>query len=215
VVCDLDGTLFDNRPRTLQILIEYADEVRDEYPDVAEALTTLQLEGVQYLLSDTLRECGLTHVEIVRDISLYWRERFYSEDYLTYDEPFLGATDYVNACHDAGATIVYVTNRDVPGMLLGTVASLREHGLPIGVVGVELVLKPDASMGDEAFKRMVLPTLTQLGDVVGFFDNEPANCNIARSFFPDAEVALLETQKVAGAPTPEEGVAHVSDFRIL
>ena len=215
VVFDLDGTLYDNRPRTLQILRDYAEDVRAEYPDVAGCIETLDIESIRYLLSTTLKDCGLKHVDVVRDITHWWQERFFSDDFITYDLPNDGAPEYVNACHESGASIIYMTGRDVPGMLLGTIASLRDHDFPVAVAGVELVLKPDATLPDEAFKRAALPTLTRVGQVVGFFDNEPANCNIARQIFPDADVALLETQQVPGAPDADDGVHHVTDFRIL
>ncbi len=215
LVFDLDGTLYDTRYRTLQILMEYVDEVRSEFPDVADALATLEVQRVRYLLTDTLRECGLTHPDLVRDVTHFWRERYFSDEYCEYDTPTEGAPEYVRACHEAGAGIVYLAGRDIPGMLLGTVVSLRDHGFPIAVSGAELVLKPDATMGDEAFKRGTLPLLGRGGRVVGFFDNEPANCNLARQLYPDAEVAMLDTQKVPGAPDHEDGVQLVSDFRIV
>lgn len=213
VVFDLDATLFDNRPRTLQILMEYAGEVAAEFPDVADALGALTIENVAYLLSDTLRVVGLTHGDVVSDITTYWRDRFFTDDYLRFDTPVDGAADYVNACHAAGATIVYMTGRDIPGMLPGTVASLRDSGFPIGLGGVEMVLKPDATMPDEAFKRNALPTLRRSGEVVAFFDNEPANCNLAQLGYPDSIVVLVDTQRVPGAPDPDAGVEPISDFR--
>ncbi|MEM9192395.1 MAG: HAD family hydrolase, partial [Myxococcota bacterium] len=114
VVFDLDGTLFDNRPRTLQILLDYADEVEDEFADVAGCLRSLTVERVAYLLSTTLRTVGLTHVDVVRDITHFWRERFFSDDYLQFDLPNPGAPEYVTACHESGATILYLSARDVP-----------------------------------------------------------------------------------------------------
>lgn len=215
VIFDLDGTLYDSRPRTLQILMEYADEVSGEFPEVAEALGSLDTSRIRYLLSDTLRECSLTYVDVVRDVTKYWRERYFTDEYCAYDIPTPGAPEYVRACHEAGACVVYVTGRDVPGMLLGTVASLRDHGFPFALPGVQLVLKPDATLADEAFKRGALPSLTRCGRTVGVFDNEPANCNLARAIFDEAEIALLDTQKVPGAPEPEPGVELISDFRIL
>ncbi len=214
VVFDLDGTLFDSRPRTQAILLEYAEEVASDYPEVAARLRPLEIENIQYLLSTTLRDCQLTHPDVVRDITHFWRERYFSDEYLQFDIPSAGAAEYVQACHESGATVVYVSGRDIPGMLVGTVAALRDNGFPIAKPGVELVLKPDGTLPDEAFKRAVLPTLGRVGEIVGVFDNEPANCNFALETFPEAAIALLETQKVPGAPEPREGVQHTSDFRV-
>jgi beta-phosphoglucomutase-like phosphatase (HAD superfamily) len=214
VVFDLDATLYDNRPRTLEILMEYREEVFESHPDVAEALGVVTAERIEYLLSDSLRGCGITRSDIVQDITRFWRERFFTDEYVQRDTTIDGAAEYVQACHEAGAIIVYMTGRDVPGMLLGTVASLRDCGFLIGVAGIELVLKPDANLPDEAFKRGALPTLDRLGEMVAFFDNEPANCNLARSMFPESLVVLLETQRVPYAPPLAEDIEVVADFRI-
>lgn len=214
-VFDLDATLYDNRPRTLEILMEYRDEVIEAQPDVADKLSTLSADRVHYLLSDTLRACGITRSEVVADVTRYWHERFFNDAYLKHDDPLDGAPEYVRACHEAGGIVVYLTGRDVSGMLLGTVSSLRDAAFPFAIAGVELVLKPDASLPDEAFKRGVLPTLDRLGDVVAFFDNEPANCNLAKALFPDALVVALETQKVPYAPALADDVQVVADFRLV
>ncbi|NIS36013.1 MAG: haloacid dehalogenase-like hydrolase, partial [Actinobacteria bacterium] len=79
------------------------------------------------------------------------------------------------------------------GMLLGTIASLRDDGFPICAPGVELVLKPDATQGDESFKRKQWRTLRKLGDVLAVFDAAPALCDTARGFFPEAEIVLVDT----------------------
>jgi hypothetical protein len=214
-VFDLDATLYDNRPRTLEILLEYREEVLETQPDIADKLGTITADRISYLLSDTLRTCGITRSDVVADVTRYWHERFFNDDYLKHDAPLEGAPEYVRACHEAGGIVVYLTGRDVAGMLLGTISSLRNSDFPLAIAGVELVLKPDASLPDEAFKRGVLPTLDRLGDVVAFFDNEPANCNLARAMFEDAYVVALETQKVPYAPQLAAGVEVVADFRLV
>ncbi len=214
VAFDLDGTLYDNRARTAQILAEYAEEVADEFPEVAAALGGVEPDAVRYLLSDTLRACGVTRVEIVSDVTHYWRERFFAERYLKYDAVTDGAVAFARACLDAGAGVVYLAGRDVTDLLPGTVASLRKWGFPVGEVGVGLVLKPDGTLSDEAFKRATLPALRRVGDLIAFFDNEPANCNVARQTYPDAVVALVDTQSVPGAPAPEAAVDAIRDFRM-
>lgn len=214
LVFDLDATLFDNRPRTLEILMEYREDIADEDPDLADALVQLDVPSIEYLLTDTLKGVGIYQADVVRDISAYWDQRFYSDDYVAFDLPIAGAPEYLRACYEAGAVIVYLSNRDVPGMLVGTIAKLRDDGFPIAVAGTELILKPDPAMGDEAFKRGALPTLDRVGDLVAYFDNEPAECNLAKSMFPDSTVVLLETQKVPGAPPPVGGVEVLADFRL-
>ena len=188
MVFDLDATLFDNRPRTLEILMNYREEVVEQQPEVADALSPLTADKIHYLLSDTLRGCGITRANVVSDITRFWHDRFFTDEHCQFDAPIEGAAEYVRACHEAGAVVVYMTGRDV--------------------------LKPDATMPDEAFKRSALPTLERLGDVVAFFDNEPANCNLAKAMFPDSTIVLLDTQKVPYAPELAEDVQVVTDFRV-
>lgn len=214
VVFDLDATLFDNRPRTLEILMELREEIMTDEPELADALLALEVDRIRYLLTDTLKECGIYRADIVKRVSTYWHDRFFTDEYVACDVPMMGAPEFVRACYEAGAVIVYLTGRDIPGMLVGTVAKLRDDGFPIAVAGTELVLKPDPNMSDEAFKRTALPTLDRVGDLIAFFDNEPANCNLAKAMFPEAMVVLLETQKVPGAPPPDEDLEVLADFRM-
>jgi hypothetical protein len=56
VVFDLEGTIFDNRPRILQILKEYADqELKTVRPDAAQKINALTPQLIQYMLADTLQ----------------------------------------------------------------------------------------------------------------------------------------------------------------
>lgn len=213
VVFDLDATLFDNRPRTLEILMELREEVAHEDQELADALLRLEVDTIDYLLTDTLKGCGIYRADLVKQITHFWHERFFTDEYIACDVPMAGAPEYVRAIYEAGAVVCYLTGRDIPGMLVGTVAKLRDEGFPIAVAGTELILKPDEHMHDEAFKRGALPTLERVGELVAFFDNEPANCNLAASMYPDAIVCQLETQKVPGAPTPAATVKVLTDFR--
>jgi hypothetical protein len=97
-------------------------------------------------------------------------------------------------------------------MGLGSFRSLRDLGFPIGVPGTELVLKPDANMPDEAFKRLEAPKLARVGRVVAAFDNEPANCNTILAVNPGSDGVLLDTQHLPGAPPLDPGVRVVADF---
>jgi hypothetical protein len=60
-----------------------------------------------------------------------------------------------------------------------------------------------------------MPSLRRMGAVIAFFDNEPANCNVARATYPDAIVGLIETQSVPGAPKPDASIEAIANFRLV
>lgn len=213
VVFGLDGTLFETRPRTLHILREFATSVEAEAPEMAAALRELDLGHVRRLLRDTLREVGLHQPSTVRDITNYWHTRFHDSAYLVHDTPEPGASDFASRVHRAGGGVVYLSARDIPGMLLGSVTALRDHDFPIAEPGVQLAFKPDATLSDEAHKRETLPELARGGEVVAVFDSDPAVCAMALGYFPEALVGLMDTWELE-PPPPESGLLHVRDFRL-
>ena len=213
VVFDLDGTLMDNRPRTCAILHDYSASIEARHADVAKRLRDARPDELAYLLTESLERLGITHVDLIAEATAFWRERFFADGYLMHDAALPGAVDFAKACYDAGAILVYLTGRDLPLMGIGSFKSLRDLGFPIGIAGTELVLKPDAAMPDEAFKRDTAPVLARVGKVVAAFDNEPANCNIFQRLYPDAKSVLVDTQHMPGAPPLDAGVSVVVDFR--
>ena len=214
VVFDLDGTLMDNRPRTMVILQELAQELRAEAHSSAEVLAATRAEELAYLLGDSLRKLGVEHPELLTRAESFWKTRFFSDDYLKHDVAIAGSVAFARACYDAGAVIVYFTGRDLPLMGLGSFQSLRDLGYPIGVVGTELVCKPDAKIPDEQFKRAEGPKIARVGRIVAAFDNEPGNCNAFLEIAPDSEVVFVDTQHLPGAPALHPGVHVVGDFRM-
>ena len=211
VVFDLDGTLLDNRPRTAAIFRELGTEWATRHPEEARALAAASSEHIVYGVQGSLARVGVGEARVA-DATDFWKDRFFRDPHLAHDVPLAGAAAFVNRLAEAGASIVYVTGRDLPNMSMGTWASLRDHGFPIGAVGTMLVCKPDFAIPDEDFKREALPTLTRLGEVIASFDNEPANCNIALAAFPGAVSVLLATQHTDEAPAPLPGVVVIRDF---
>lgn len=214
VVFDLDGTLMDNRPRTLAILQELSKELKAESHSTAEIFAAARAEQLAYLLNDTLQKLGLEHPAIAERAEAYWKARFFSDEYLKHDVAIEGAVELARACYEAGACLCYFTGRDLPLMGLGSFQSLRDLGFPIGVVGTELVCKPDAKIPDELFKRTEGPKLRRIGQVVAAFDNEPGNCNAFLEMNPDSEVVFVDTQHLPGAPPLDPRVHIIADFRM-
>lgn len=214
VVLDLDGTLMDNRPRTVAILHDLAKLWHDKHPEAAALLEACTVERLAYLLSDSLRRLRISDPVLIGEATEYWRRRFFADEDLRHDVALEGAVHFVRACHSRGATVVYLTGRDLPMMGLGTFGSLHSLGFPIGVAGVEFILKPDAQMADEAFKRMIAPTLARVGEVIASFDNEPANCNLFKEAYPEADIVFVDTQHVPGAPALRDDILVIGDFAV-
>ncbi|MCU0657307.1 MAG: HAD family hydrolase [Polyangiaceae bacterium] len=214
IVFDLDGTLLDNRPRTVAILREVASVWESSRPEASRILASVEVENICYGLADSLAPFGVTDEALVAEAQTHWRDRFFTDPMLRHDRPLAGAVAFAHAVYEAGATLVYLTGRDLPNMSLGSWQSLRDHGFPIGVVGTELVCKPTFEMSDELFKRGQAPLLRRIGQVIASFDNEPGNCNIFLETYPEAASVLLDTQHSTHAPPLLPGVLSIRDFSL-
>ncbi|MDA8243971.1 MAG: hypothetical protein M0025_07620 [Elusimicrobia bacterium] len=212
-IFDLDGTLFDNRTRTMFILREISEKFDSKCPALSAAFTRFQdLAVIDYSLDVTLRRLRVKGPAEVRLIEQEWARRFFSDEYQKYDMPLPGAKAYVDKVHRAGATVIYLTGRDVGRMLVGTTEVLRLYGFPVGVAGTMTIVKKESAQDDELFKKEVSGYIDRLGEVVAVFENEPANSNILQARFPGAASFFVETQHRPGAPRLRPGIRRIPDF---
>ncbi len=213
VVFDLDGTLFDNRPRTLSILRELADTLGGTHPEITRAIMEIDAANLVYGITDSLARHGINDEGIWARAIAFWRSRFFRDEYLVHDVPLPGAAAFAEELWSAGATLLYLTGRDLPEMSVGSWVSLREHGFPIGRVGTELVCKPAFDLPDEEYKRDIAPRVARLGEPIASFDNEPANCNAFLRAYPAMSSVFLATQHAPSPPPLDAGVVTLRDFR--
>jgi hypothetical protein len=213
VLFDLDGTLYDNRPRTLRILHAFAAQLPSEQHEIAEKIRGIAYTDLKYRLDETLIPLGVPD-DVIEKAQAAWRLRFFTDAACSDDIPVRGSVHFVRACWDLGATVVYLTGRDIPGMLLGTSRTLRDDGFPIAIPRVELVMKPTFEEPDTEFKLRLLVELSELGHVIASFDNEPGNCNLFYRRWPESHVVLLDTQKAPGAPPLDPGIDTVPTFEM-
>jgi len=210
VVFDLDGTLMDNRPRVVAILHELAAHWERRHPEAAARCLRAAPDDIVYGFIENLRRLGVGDHTLHEEAVAFWKERFFADPHVKHDVELRGARAYARAAHEAGANIVYLTGRDLPNMALGSFASLRDLGFPIGVIGTELVVKPRFETPDADFKSAVAPELSRLGRVVAAFDNEPANVNIFLTAHPSCTGVFLDTQYAPDPPPldPRAQVIH-------
>jgi len=125
----------------------------------------------------------------------FWRSHFFSSQYLYADKPYPGAIEYVQELHKQGVEIYYLTGRDSLNMKAGSLASLRQHQLPL-VCEPHLHMKPQkGSFEDEEFKDIkILKIRNELPDrKIWFFENEPVILNKLISSNHPIELIWVDT----------------------
>ena len=213
VILDLEGTLFDNRTRVLQILREYADrDLRGARPQFAQIIANMTPLLIQYMLTDTLRTVGITEDAVVNNAAVFWSQRFFTDDYLKYDTVNAGAVRFVRDLYSSGARIVYLTSRDAQRQLVGSVRQLRDSGFPIGIQGAELIMRPTAQTQDAVFRQQVTNYLRQYGKIVATIDSEPANANVYRRAFPEAICVLYNGPRAPNPPPLLPNITALPSF---
>ncbi len=209
VVLDLDGCLFDTRPRQVQIFRELASVAGYH------ALNRVTVDHFQdWSLRATLANAGLpaawteAHAPAIRT---WWEERFFTSEYVLYDHAMPGAAELVRAVHAAGVHCVYLTGRD-ERMRAGTEIALVRHGFPFGGAGSTLLVKPHARQEDTAFKEAALEQVARLGHVLVYLDNEPANVNLFRRRHPESLVVFVETDHSPRPIEPDPAIPWLRSF---
>lgn len=191
LVFDLDSTVFDNRPRQARILREYGQA--SGVAPLAGCTASHWSSG--WDMRGAMLRCGLSaqqadeHLPLAR---LFWGERFFTSAYCVDDVAIDGAPGYLDAVVDRGATLAYVTGRPEP-MREGTLEAMRRTRMPLPGGQVQLLMKPEASADDDAFKRGVHQRLSSMGELIAFFDNEPMHLNDYARSFPSAVPVHLAT----------------------
>lgn len=206
---DLDGCVFDTRPRQVHIFREIASL------HGWEALCRVQAEHfVDWSLRGTMLNAGIEAAWIDKNedsVQEQWNARFFHSDYQVHDHAMPGAAAFVREIRAAGAQIVYLTGRD-HSMRAGTELALRRFGFPYDAAGVTLVTKPSPELDDTAFKEAALEQIAEMGRVAAYFDNEPANVNVFREHHPDAMVVFLDTDHSPRPIVPDPGIPWIRSF---
>jgi len=206
-VFDLDGCLFDTRPRQVRILRELAEADR-----FAPLWAVREEHFLDWSLGATLRRAGVSDAWLAehgKRVRSWWEARFFTSEYVVHDHAMPGAVALVRDLWASGAQVVYLTGRDV-GMRAGTETSLRAWGFPYDAERTLLLVKPSADQDDTAFKDSAIEHIEGYGRVVLYLDNEPANVNMYRRRHPDALVVFVETDH---SPRPDEPDAEIPWMR--
>jgi hypothetical protein len=213
IVFDLDSTLFHVSPRSYEILKEWAQSTS------ISILPNLSVDDMGYSIEDVWTKKGLSiesgeSFKYLKEAKNFWRQRFFSNEYIHHDLPHEGAVEFVNTLYQMGAKIVYLTGRDVPLMAFGTVDHLRRCGFPVEVERTRLILKPKRHIDDLVFKTDVCQMVREWGEVVASFENEPKNLvAMQEALGPKTMHIFFESVSSDHAAPAAKEVYKIKDFQ--
>jgi hypothetical protein len=215
-VFDLDSTLIEVGPRMTQIMRDFAKEKKHlgKYPKECRILERYQHHPQDYSIEHAIERHGLatSSFDFFKDLMRYWKAKFFSNDYLKFDEPLPGANHFLKELQEIGVHIAYLTARESKPMLAGTIESLKTLGFPLREKNKNLFLKETTEKGDAEFKRDVIKGLQKDYGSIWFFENEPINLRIVKETLPDIRLVYLDTVH-SGKEEPPTELAVITHFK--
>lgn len=215
VIFDLDSTIFDISPRIAHILNVFGLEEENQkvHPEECQILSGLTPDPKDFGVRRTLERVGfpIKDMAFIMKIVEFWKKEFFSGNHLSWDVPYAGAVEFVKAVAGMGFRVSYLSGRDRPRMLEGTIQSLNKYDLPVVGQGENIFLKPNTDITDVAFKKSFFLNLPQLfaNSSVYFFENEPCNIEVARLCKQKLEIIYVNTVHGFKCPEPGEDIYQI------
>ena len=215
-IFDLDSTLFDVSPRIARILNDFAadPEMLLRFPNETKVLALVEPHVKDYGVRRTLERYGFEppSPEFAKILVDYWKGHFFGNDYLKYDMPYPGSQTFVQDLYALGTEIYYLTGRDIPRMLQGTINSLEQHGFPLKSDRSNLILKPVTGSDDAVFKKDFFLQMDRSSGPAWFFENEPANIYTVIEHCPHINIIFVETVHSESMPPPGANIPKICGF---
>jgi hypothetical protein len=211
VVFDLDSTLFEVTARNQRILHEFIEsEHLSEHGEMRTILKKVQMQLSDHGLESAVRRAGIEFHDdqLKQKLILFWRERFFSDEYLETDQPFAGAPEYVQELYELGAHIYYLTGRDHLRMGVGTPRELLRWKFPLNVVRTKLLMKPQKGLDDSQFKAS---ELEKISSARWFFENEPNIIHFVEAKLPLLNIVYMESSH-SGKANPKSDWHKIKSF---
>lgn len=210
-VFDLDSTLFCTSGRNKRAFEKFLSSAKSPPSHWSLLFSELSPKVQEYgipktfykILVDNGWESSEAKAEaraIWEEYQDHWLQDFFSSENMSLDEAYEGAASFVQQVQAKGREIVYLTGRDSPRALEGTIEALKKNDFPLGK-GTHLRLKPSSEMGDAEFKDMACQRIAQEFNAELFVDNEAENLEIFAKRFPNAEIVFFHSIMSPRAPS--------------
>ena len=214
-IFDLDSTLIDVRHRVLRIFKDFVnlEKTKKLFPKAFDVISnTSSLHPNRYFIEDHIRDLNLEDLggPFLIELLEFWKQCFFSNNYLKYDLPYPGALDFVMKMKSYPIKIVYLTGRDRPRMAEGTYKSLLNIGFPME--DTQLILKSHKSMDDALYKKEVIFEFDKKHRPIWFFENEPFVVNPIFKEVPHINVIFFDSNHSQREKTPHCQIPSIKSF---
>ena len=222
-VFDLDSTLFCTGPRNQKVFWKFLQK-QEEFPKHWGLLwqqmgPAVQQYSIPRTFYSVLRSFGWSPDEARAEAKAiwdayqgHWMEEFFKSQNIAHDPAYPGAVEFVRAILEMENEVIYLTGRDSPRAMEGTLHALKMAGFPLGN-GTHLRLKPVQEMGDLDFKLKASSRMKSEFEVIGLLENEPENLVMFAKLFPDAEIVFYHS--IMSARHPEKDIRDYMNGRPL
>jgi hypothetical protein len=205
-VLDIDSTLVTTFQRNQAILDQFIKDYCQTHPSECEKLAQASCQLGDYGINTALNRIGFKSEKAEFDDFLhnYWRERFFTNDYLHSDQPTEGAIAWTNSLLEKEIGFVFLTARHFENMWPGTLSSLKALNFPIHEQN--LILKEDLSVDDEIYKTHTLQRLKDENKdkTIWFIDNEPVVLHQIKKDHPEVKLVWFDSCHSGRMQVPPE-----------
>lgn len=212
VVLDIDSTLLLTHKRNQAVLRQFAE---DSMHSGSHLFKQAECHALEYGYQQALQRLQVDRQSpLAEELARYWRQHFFSNNYLHHDLLHDGALDFVEHLQRKWIPHVYLTGRPHPLMWEGTLSSLNQFGFPVDEK--KLFLKPHPQDIDEIFKSEKMTELKKVFSnecsKIVFIDNEPRVLNQIDRDHPDIHLVFVDTCHSPNVIPPSSAL-KIKDFR--
>lgn len=212
-VLDIDSSLVLTHKRNEAIVRRFAQSISARNPQLSQQLATLECLPMEYGYFAALeRSAPQISKEDAESLHSYWKEHFFSNDFLSCDLAHRDAVRFVNTLKEQKRSFVYLTGRPSDRMRPGTLATLSTLGFPIS--DDILFMKPNDSYVDESYKADILASIIAGYEQVLFIDNEPRVLLQIEKHHPQVELVFVDTCHSPNVTAPTKALV-IKDFTDL
>ncbi len=192
-IFDIDSTLYNVSPRTQTIVDHFLQHSKNQDldPEAAKDLQKIKIQKSDWGFGEALeRENFRSSFKFTKTLTEYWRQHFFSNDYLQFDQYYPGAVEYLNIIN-SHSPLIYLTGRSRQKMEAGTIDKLKHDGFPLNAENT-LIMKENTE-ADNLYKLKVVESYMPSYQRIVIYENEPLIINTIKEKCPNIHFVFINS----------------------